>query len=168
MCSGIQRLNISGLLGQVLVCTYKCRHNCRTSNGYLSSQLCIWVSLRNASQALQVMLLCQLWGRLRPGTEVERCCSLLLGMLAAILTPACAVRRFASLWCPAWACCVQLWRARLETFQLSQHGRGNWIQKRFHLLLWPEEERLSPTTKCLIVKIPHLQEADPQAKYNSC
>lgn len=102
---------------QVLMCTCMCRHNCRTSSGYLSSQLCIWPSLGNAFEALQVMLLCQLCWRRRPGEEAKHCCSLLFGRLATILTPACAVRRFASLWCPAWA--------RLKAFQLSQQGRRN-------------------------------------------
>lgn len=51
-----------------------------------------------------------------------------------------------------------------KSFPSSQQGRRNLIQKTFHLQLW-SEDGLSPTTKCLIVKISHLQEAELNITY---
>lgn len=82
--------------------TCVCWHTCTTSSGHLSSQLCIWPSLGNAFEALQKKLLCGL----RPDASALLFTTALLSF-SRCWPPACAVQRFVSLWCRAWACWVQ-------------------------------------------------------------
>ncbi len=60
-------------------------------------------------------------GRTSLSADVYLC----LAALALVLTPACAVQRFVSLSCPAWACWAQFRRAGIKAFQLSQQGGRN-------------------------------------------
>lgn len=114
----------------------------RTSSGYLSSQPCIWPSLGNAFEALQATLLRSTMWR----TAARR------GGEKLLFTTVWQVRNniellLSNLWCPARAGRVQLWRARLKTFQGSQDGgtsrNEKWVIFHFMTGTWQWQKHFS-------------------------